>query len=87
MATNMNVEEAVTAALKKLVRKNLHKKIKLTAHMQDDLQLDSLKIVEMSMLIEKGLGRPVFLPGWLADVAGNEGLTVGSLVKYLEENH
>ena len=50
-----------------------------------DLGLDSLKVVELTMLLEKQLGRPVFLPEWIASVDDPADLTVGSLARFLAD--
>lgn len=77
--------QAVRRALEELVQKPLHKKIKPQASILADLGLDSLKVVELTVLLEKELGRPVFLPEWIASVEDPADLTVDSLAKFLEK--
>lgn len=76
---------AVKAALEPLVAKSLRKKILPQASILADLGLDSLKVVELTVLLEKQLGRPVFLPEWIASVDDPADLTVGSLAHFLAE--
>src|SRR5437879_2864320 len=51
---------AVRRALCGLVPKRLQKRIVPKASILADLGLDSLKVVELTVLLEKELGRPVF---------------------------
>jgi len=67
----------VRGALEVLVPKKLRRRILA------DLGLDSLKVVELTMLLEKQLGRPVFLPEWIASVEDPADLTVESLARFL----
>jgi acyl carrier protein len=76
---------AVKQALEALVAKNLRKKITPQASILADLGLDSLKVVELTVLLEKEVGRPVFLPEWIASVDDPADLTVGSLALFLAE--
>lgn len=76
---------AVRQALEALVPKNLRKKIRPEASILTDLGLDSLKVVELTVLLEKQLGRPVFLPEWIASVDDPAELTVESLALFLAE--
>ena len=75
----------VRQALQVLVPKKLRKRITPQASILADLGLDSLKGVELTMLLEKQLGRPVFLPEWIASVEDPGELTVGSLARFLAE--
>ena len=74
---------AVRAALRPLVPRRLHTRIAPDASILADLGLDSLKVVELTVLLEKELGRPVFLPEWIASVDDPADLTVESLALYL----
>lgn len=74
---------AVHKALCALVPKGLHKRITPSASILADLGLDSLKVVELTVLLEKQLGRPVFLPEWIASVEDPADLTVDSLARFL----
>jgi acyl carrier protein len=76
---------AVRAALEPLVAKSLRKKITPQASILADLGLDSLKVVELTVLLEKELKRPVFLPEWIASVNDPAELTVESLALFLAE--
>ncbi|TMA28155.1 MAG: hypothetical protein E6J78_07190 [Deltaproteobacteria bacterium] len=76
---------AVRAALEPLVAKSLRKRITPQASILADLGLDSLKVVELTVLLEKELGRPVFLPEWIASVNDPAELTVESLALFLTE--
>ena len=75
----------VREALQALVPRKLRSKITPDASILADLGLDSLKVVELTMLLEKQLGRPVFLPEWIASVEDPADLTVGSLARFLVE--
>src|SRR2546427_10933505 len=75
----------VQKALQVLVPKKLRKRITPQASILADLGLDSLKVVELTMLLEKQLGRPVFLPEWIASVEDPGDLTVESLARFLAE--
>ena len=75
----------VRQALQALVPKKLRKRITPSASILADLGLDSLKVVELTMLLEKQLGRPVFLPEWIASVEDPGELTVESLARFLAE--
>ena len=75
----------VRQALQALVPKRLRKRITPSASILADLGLDSLKVVELTMLLEKQLGRPVFLPEWIASVEDPGELTVESLARFLAE--
>lgn len=77
--------QAVRNALEELVQRSLHKKIKPGASILADLGLDSLKVVELTVLLEKELGRPVFLPEWIASVEDPADLTVDSLARFLAQ--
>ena len=74
---------AVQKALSGLVPRRLHKRITPSASILADLGLDSLKVVELTVLLEKQLGRPVFLPEWIASVDDPADLTVDSLARFL----
>jgi acyl carrier protein len=73
----------VRDALQGLVPKKLRRRITPQASILADLGLDSLKVVELTMLLEKELGRPVFLPEWIASVEDPADLTVESLARFL----
>jgi acyl carrier protein len=75
----------VRDALEALVPKKLRKRITPEASILADLGLDSLKVVELTMLLEKQLGRPVFLPEWIASVEDPAELTVESLARFLAD--
>ena len=74
---------AVQKALCGVVAKGLHNRIRPSASILADLGLDSLKVVELTVLLEKQLGRPVFLPEWIASVDDPADLTVDSLARFL----
>ena len=76
---------AVKLALEALVVKSLRKKIVPEASILSDLGMDSLKVVELTVLLEKQLGRPVFLPEWIASVDDPAELTVASLARFLAD--
>jgi len=76
---------AVRRALCGLVPKRLQKRIVPKASILADLGLDSLKVVELTVLLEKELGRPVFLPEWIASVNDPGELTVQSLARFLAD--
>jgi acyl carrier protein len=75
--------EAVRGALSPLVPPRARGRIAPAASLIDDLGMDSLKVVELTMRLERALGRPVFLPEWIASVDDPAQLTVGSLVAFL----
>ena len=75
----------VREALVALVPRKLRTRITPDASILADLGLDSLKVVELTMLLEKQLGRPVFLPEWIASVDDPADLTVGSLARFLAD--
>ncbi|GAC1536686.1 MAG: hypothetical protein NVS2B9_02550 [Myxococcales bacterium] len=74
---------AVKKALEALVPPALRKKITPRASILADLGMDSLKVVELTVLLEKELGRSVFLPEWIASVDDPGDLTVESLARFL----
>jgi acyl carrier protein len=74
---------AVKKALQALVPPELRKKITPSASILADLGMDSLKVVELTVLLEKELGRSVFLPEWIASVEDPGDLTVESLARFL----
>ncbi|HWT86593.1 MAG TPA: acyl carrier protein [Myxococcales bacterium] len=74
----------VRDALQELVPKKMRRRITPQASILGDLGLDSLKVVELTMLLEKRLGRPVFLPEWIASVEDPADLTVESLARFLD---
>jgi acyl carrier protein len=74
----------VRDALQALVPKKMRRRITPQASILGDLGLDSLKVVELTMLLEKRLGRPVFLPEWIASVEDPADLTVESLARFLD---
>ncbi len=75
----------VRQALEVLVPRKLRKRIRPEASILADLGLDSLKVVELTMLLEKQLKRPVFLPEWIASVEDPADLTVESLARFLAD--
>jgi acyl carrier protein len=75
----------VRQALEVLVPRKLRKRIRPEASILADLGLDSLKVVELTMLLEKQLKRPVFLPEWIASVEDPADLTVESLALFLAD--
>jgi acyl carrier protein len=75
----------VRQALEVLVPRKLRKRIRPDASILADLGLDSLKVVELTMLLEKQLKRPVFLPEWIASVEDPADLTVESLARFLAD--
>jgi acyl carrier protein len=77
---------AVKRALEALVPQRLRKKITPGASILADLGMDSLKVVELSVLLEKELGQSVFLPEWIASVEDPGDLTVESLALFLAAN-
>jgi acyl carrier protein len=81
---NPTLFPAVRSALAVLVPKGLHRRITPSASILADLGLDSLKVVELTVLLEKQLGRPVFLPEWIASVEDPADLTVASLAHFLD---
>lgn len=51
----------------------------------DDLQIDSLKVAEMSILLEDEFGISIFLPELLTTVEDPHELTVGALASFVSE--
>ncbi|MBI2889306.1 MAG: hypothetical protein HYY13_00820 [Nitrospirae bacterium] len=49
-----------------------------------DLRIDSLKVAELSILLEEAFGQPVYLPDMLAEEDDPNDLTVASLVGFLQ---
>ncbi len=56
------------------------------ASMISDLHVDSLKVAELSILLEQAFQRSIFLPDWLTSQEDPKDLTVNSLVNFLVEN-
>ena len=75
----------VREALEALVPKKMRRRITPDASILADLGLDSLKVVELTMLLERQLKRPVFLPEWIASVEDPADLTVESLARSLAD--
>ena len=73
---------AVIAVLQPLVPEHARADIRPEASLVNDLGLDSLKVVELSLGLEEKLGYPVFLPGWIAIASDPSELTVQSLAEY-----
>lgn len=51
-----------------------------------ELEIDSLRMIDLGLALEANLGGSVFLPDWLSRVSSPDELTVGSLVSYLAED-
>ena len=76
-------EEEIFEKLKSIIIEQLEvdeEKINLNSTLTDDLEADSLDIVELVMNIEDEFG--ISIP----DSAANEIVTVGDMVKYLAKN-
>lgn len=80
---NKKLMEITRDALRPVVDARLHGKIRPRASLVKDLGMDSLKVVELTINLEAALGRPVFLPDWIASVQDPSELTVDSLVAFL----
>jgi acyl carrier protein len=50
-----------------------------------DLEIDSLRVIELTLALETLLEQPVFLPDWIGGVEHPRELTVGSLARYIEQ--
>lgn len=76
------VLEAVIDVLRPLVPEDARARIQPNASLVNDLGMDSLKVVELSLGLEERLGYPVFLPAWIASVGDPSELTVASLAEF-----
>ncbi len=65
-------------------RRALRSRIVPSASLLRDLGMDSLRVVELTLRLERALRRPIFLPEWIAGVDDPDDLTVGSLAEFLE---
>jgi acyl carrier protein len=83
IAPDAVVLKAVQKSLEPLVPPEVRRRIVPEAKLVLDLQMDSLKVVELTVRLERELGRPVFLPEWIASEDDPDDLTVGSLVAFL----
>ena len=50
-----------------------------------DLGYDSLRIANLAIALESNLGRPILLNDWLALADDLDSLTIGSLLRYLQD--
>jgi acyl carrier protein len=48
-----------------------------------ECEIDSLRVVELTLALERSLGAPVFLHDWISRANHPRELTVGSLTDYL----
>lgn len=51
-----------------------------------DLHIDSLKVAEISILLEQTFDQSIFLPDWLTSEEDPKNLTVNSLVRFLTDH-
>jgi acyl carrier protein len=56
------------------------------ASLIDDYYIDSLKVAELSLLLEEAFDASVFLPHLIATVRDPHELTVGALVDFVRSN-
>jgi len=56
------------------------------ASLIDDYYVDSLKVAELSLLLEESFDVSVFLPHLIASVRDPHELTVGALVEFVRSN-
>ena len=77
--------DVVRRALTPLVRAGLRARIVPSASLLRDLGMGSLRVVELTLRLERALRRPIFLPEWIASVDDPDDLTVGSLAAFLEK--
>jgi acyl carrier protein len=56
------------------------------ASLIDDYYIDSLKVAELSLLLEEAFDVSVFLPHLIASVRDPHELTVGALVEFVRSN-
>jgi acyl carrier protein len=78
--------EKVTDILAKLAAQVPAAQIGPTTRLIADLQIDSLKVAELSLLREDGFGLVLFLPDLLLSVRDPHELTVASLVDFIAEH-
>ena len=76
------VLRAVIEVLQPLVPESLKANIQPDSSLVNDLGMDSLKVVELSLGLEEKLGYPVFLPAWIAASSDPSDLTVASLAEF-----
>lgn len=56
------------------------------ASLIDDYYIDSLKVAELSLLLEEAFDASVFLPQLIASVRDPHELTVGALAEFVRSN-
>jgi acyl carrier protein len=56
------------------------------ASLIDDYYIDSLKVAELSLLLEEAFDASVFLPHLIASVRDPHELTVGALAEFVRSN-
>jgi acyl carrier protein len=72
------VKEAIRSVAKRVPAKRIRPEATLI-----ECEIDSLRVVELTIALERTLGAPVFLHDWISRVNHPRELTVGSLIDYL----
>lgn len=72
------VKEAIRAVVPEISPKRIVPEATLV-----ELEINSLRVVELTLALERVLGSPVFLHDWISRAHHPRDLTVGSLADYL----
>ena len=74
----------VVAAIREVVPKVAPERIRPEAALID-LEIDSLRLIDLTLSLESRLGDAVFLPDWISRVEHPRDMTVASLVDFLAD--
>jgi acyl carrier protein len=82
-------QEAILTAVLRILdevcpERNARAERSAQASLIDDYYIDSLKVAELSLLLEEAFDVSVFLPHLLASVRDPHELTVGALVEFVQ---
>lgn len=82
--TKQQITHQVIEILKEIIAPELNQNVNSNSKLIGDLGIDSLKIAELSLLLEENFKFTLFLPAILSSVPDPYSLTVESVVDFVE---
>lgn len=85
MKSHEEIQDKVISILKLIVPEEFETAIELEMSLINDLSIDSIKVAELSILLEDGFGCPVFIPDLLVEYRDPYEITVNALVDFVKK--
>ncbi len=85
MISNDEINEKITNILKQLLPPDTNVDIHLEMSLINDLSIDSIKVAELSILLEDSFSHPIFIPDLLASFRDPYEITVSALIDFVKE--